>query len=70
MPWGRFALARKDLPGDDLNRLSAQHVLAMAYEADGKVKDAIQLFEHIVGTQGRKLTEDESVPTSVATRAC
>jgi len=49
---------RKDLPEDDADRLSTQHALAGAYEADGQVKNAIQLLEHVVATKGRVLAED------------
>jgi tetratricopeptide (TPR) repeat protein len=49
---------RAHLPEDDENRLSTQHALATAYEANGQVKDAIQLLEHVVAIEGRVLAED------------
>ena len=33
---------------DDPNRLSSQHVIAMAYEANGQVKEAMELLKHVV----------------------
>ncbi|KAM5359226.1 hypothetical protein ACJZ2D_014653 [Fusarium nematophilum] len=54
-------------PGGSLRRYLAtpqprcrmsQHNLARAYQADGLVKEAIKLLEHVVATQRRTLSED------------
>jgi tetratricopeptide (TPR) repeat protein len=50
---------RRNLPDDNADKLLTQRTLAMVYRADGKVKDAIQLLEHIVATKGQRLTEDD-----------
>jgi tetratricopeptide (TPR) repeat protein len=49
---------RADLPEDDADRLLTQHVLAMAYQSNGQVKDAVRLLEHVVAIHKRALAED------------
>ncbi|PSN58936.1 hypothetical protein BS50DRAFT_641372 [Corynespora cassiicola Philippines] len=44
--WRRNVLAK-----DDSERLLSEHVLAIAYQADGQVKKAVDLLEKIVETQ-------------------
>ncbi|KAL2141563.1 hypothetical protein VTI28DRAFT_2213 [Corynascus sepedonium] len=39
-------------------RLASQHVLAIAYQDNGQVKEAITLLEHVVAIEARTLTED------------
>lgn len=39
---------RTDLPEDHPNRLHSQHSLAMAYQANGQVKEAVWMLEHVV----------------------
>ncbi|KAF5865336.1 hypothetical protein ETB97_004547 [Aspergillus alliaceus] len=38
----------RNLPQDNAYRLLSQHELAIAYQADGQVKEAIKLLEHVV----------------------
>jgi hypothetical protein len=47
----------RDLVEDDLDRLLSQHQLAVAYEANGQVKEAVALLEHVVKVR-EKLAED------------
>ena len=42
---------------DDSSRLTAQHELAIAYQANGQVDEAIKLLEHVVKVE-EKLAED------------
>jgi tetratricopeptide (TPR) repeat protein len=49
---------RKSLPEDDADRLLTQHVLAMAYQANGQVRDAIRLLEQVVAIREQVLAED------------
>ena len=49
---------RKGLPEDHADRLLTQHVLASAYEANGQVKDAVRLLEHVVAIRERVQAED------------
>jgi len=44
---------RSDLPEDDAHRLLTEHVLAMAYQANGQVKKAVSLLEHVVAIRER-----------------
>jgi tetratricopeptide (TPR) repeat protein len=48
---------RAHLPEDNETKLSTQHALATAYEANGQVKDTIKLLEHVVAIR-RVLSED------------
>jgi len=45
---------RKDHP----DRLTSQAVLASAYQANGQVREAVKLLEHVVATWERVLAED------------
>lgn len=45
-------------PEDDPSRLTSQHELARAYEADGQVKVAVKLLEQVVAIREKVLTED------------
>src|SRR5438270_447986 len=38
----------RNLAQDNADRLLSQHVLAGAYQANGQVKEAVQLLEHVV----------------------
>ena len=49
---------RSHLAEDHTTRLESQHMLAVAYEADGQVKKAIKLLEHVVAIQEGTLTKD------------
>ena len=49
---------REGLDEDDLDLLLSQHVLAMAYEADGQVQKAVELLEHVVAVKEKVLAED------------
>ncbi|GAB7336817.1 hypothetical protein MBLNU13_g11325t2 [Cladosporium sp. NU13] len=53
---------RADLPENDADRLLTQHVLAMAYQADGQIKDAVRLLEQVVAIRERVLAEDHPNP--------
>jgi tetratricopeptide (TPR) repeat protein len=46
------------LAEDHPDRLASQHVLAMAYQANGQVKDAVRLLEQVVAIHKRELAED------------
>ena len=37
---------------------SPQHVLAMTYQADGQIKKAVELMEHVVSGKGQILAEE------------
>ncbi|KAK7418712.1 hypothetical protein QQX98_003730 [Neonectria punicea] len=45
------------LAGDHPDRLASQHVLAISYQANGRVKEAVKLLEHVVAV-GETLAED------------
>ena len=47
-----------EYPEDHPDRLSSQHVLAIAYRKNGQVKEAVSLFKHVVEVRGRVLDED------------
>jgi len=49
---------RTDLPQDNADRLLTQHVLAMTYRANGQVKEAVHLLEHVVAVHKHALAED------------
>jgi tetratricopeptide (TPR) repeat protein len=49
---------RAGLTEDNPDRLNSQHSLAVAYQANGQVKDAVWLMEHVVAIQERVLAED------------
>jgi tetratricopeptide (TPR) repeat protein len=49
---------REELGEDNSDRLLSQHVLAMAYRADGQVQRAVELLEHIVEVVGKVLAEE------------
>ncbi|CAN9191629.1 unnamed protein product [Alternaria alternata] len=49
---------RSQLDEDNPGRLSSQHNLAGAYQADGQVHKAVELLEHVVSIKGRTLRED------------
>jgi hypothetical protein len=49
---------RSQLDEDNPGRLSSQHVLAMAYRADGQVHKAVELLEHVVSIKARILRDD------------
>jgi tetratricopeptide (TPR) repeat protein len=46
------------LAEDHPDRLVSQHNLARAYQANGQVKDAVRLLEHVVAIQKRVLAEN------------
>src|SRR5205085_1047601 len=49
---------RSWLDEEDSSRLASQHELARAYEADGRVKRAVELKEHVVAVKVRVLRDD------------
>jgi tetratricopeptide (TPR) repeat protein len=49
---------REGMIEDDSDLLLSQHVLAMAYEADGQVQKAVELLEHIVKVEEKTLAEE------------
>jgi tetratricopeptide (TPR) repeat protein len=49
---------RVSLSEDHPDRLSTQHVLASAYQANGQAKEAVRLLEHVVAIHKRVLAED------------
>jgi tetratricopeptide (TPR) repeat protein len=46
------------LSEDHSDRLLTQHVLAIAYQANGQIKDAVRLLEQVVAIRERVLAED------------
>jgi tetratricopeptide (TPR) repeat protein len=58
---------RAGLSGDHTDRLLTQHVLAVAYQANGQVKDAVRLLEQVVAISERVLAEDH--PDRLASQA-
>lgn len=46
------------LAEDHPDRLASQHELARVYHADGQVKKAVKLLEHVVAIQTDVLAED------------
>ena len=46
------------LAEDHPSRLASQHALARAYEANGQVKEAVELLEHVVAVREKMLAED------------
>ncbi|KAH7074944.1 hypothetical protein BKA63DRAFT_543623 [Paraphoma chrysanthemicola] len=49
---------RGRLDEEDSNWLASQHALAVAYEADGQVKKAVELMEHVVAVHKKVLAEE------------
>jgi len=49
---------RSQLGDDDSGRLLSQHVLAMAYSADGQVHKAVRLLEHVVEVREKTLAAE------------
>ena len=45
-------------PGDHPSRLASQHVLAGAYQANGQVKEAVELLKQVVAIKKEVLTKD------------
>ena len=50
--------AKETLAADHPDRLASQHALAMAYEADGQAKNAVELLEHVVAVEADSLRDD------------
>ncbi|RAK89252.1 TPR repeat protein, partial [Aspergillus costaricaensis CBS 115574] len=46
------------LAQDNADRLLSQHELAIAYEANGQVKEAVKLLEHVVAIRSEVFAED------------
>lgn len=46
---------RSDLPENDSHRLLTEHVLAMAYQANGQIMKAVRLLEHVAKIRERVL---------------
>ncbi|KAK3081914.1 hypothetical protein LTS18_012381 [Coniosporium uncinatum] len=49
---------KRKLDKDDPDLLLSQHVLAMAYQANGQVKQAVELLERVVAIKAEVLAED------------
>lgn len=47
-----------NLPQSNIGRLTSQHELAIAYQANGQIKEAVKLLEHIVAIDSEVLAED------------
>ena len=48
----------KVLAEEHPSRLTSQHALAIAYQADGQVGKAVELPEHVVAVHARVLVEE------------
>ncbi|KAE8358207.1 kinesin light chain [Aspergillus caelatus] len=47
-----------NLPRSNTDRLTSQHMLAIAYQANGQIKEAVKLLEYIVAIESEVLAED------------
>ncbi|GMG36498.1 unnamed protein product [Aspergillus oryzae] len=47
-----------NLPQSNIDRLTSQHTLAIAYQANGQIKEALKLLEHVVAIRTEVLAED------------
>ncbi|KAE8397274.1 kinesin light chain [Aspergillus pseudonomiae] len=47
-----------NLPQSNIDRLTSQHMLAIAYQANGQIKEAVKLLEHVVAIRTEVLAED------------
>jgi tetratricopeptide (TPR) repeat protein len=56
--WEEVMCLEDSLTEDHPDRLASQHELAMAYQANGQVKRAVALLEHVVKVKEGSLTED------------
>ncbi|GMG13000.1 unnamed protein product [Aspergillus oryzae] len=58
--WLQESCAWRDinLPQSSIDRLTSQHMLAIAYQANGQVKEAVKLLEYVVAIQSEVLAED------------
>jgi tetratricopeptide (TPR) repeat protein len=56
--WEEVMCLEDSLTEDHPDRLASQHELAMAYQANGQVKRAVALLEHVVKAREGSLTED------------
>ncbi|RYN52006.1 hypothetical protein AA0117_g13375 [Alternaria alternata] len=54
----RSCQQRSQLDEDNSSRLSSQHVLAMAYRADGQVHKAVPLLQHVVKVREKTLAAE------------
>jgi hypothetical protein len=51
------AIRERMLAEDHPDRLASQAVLASAYQANGKVKDAVRMLEHVVAIREQVLSD-------------
>jgi hypothetical protein len=42
------------------DRLTSQHALAIAYQADGQVKKAVELLKHVIAVKAGVMREDHT----------
>ncbi|KAF2993768.1 hypothetical protein E8E13_002106 [Curvularia kusanoi] len=49
---------RRQRSENDLERLSSQHALAMAYQANGQVQKAVELLQHVVEVREKTLSPE------------
>ncbi|GAB7336313.1 hypothetical protein MBLNU13_g09056t1 [Cladosporium sp. NU13] len=49
---------REKLPDENSDKTSTEHCLAISYQANGQVKEAVRLLEHVVAIRERVLAED------------
>jgi tetratricopeptide (TPR) repeat protein len=54
---GESCRLRDVLNEDNLDRLSSQHSLALAYTENGQTEEAVELLEHVVEVEGKLLAE-------------
>lgn len=55
-------------PEDDPSRMASQHTLAMTYKANGQVREAIELLEHVTAVQKQMLAQKPSRSIGIAVR--
>lgn len=52
------AVEEKMLAEEHSSRLASQHALAVAYQADRQMQQAVELLEHIVAVEDKVLAEE------------
>jgi hypothetical protein len=53
------AVEKRTLADEDYSRLMSEHALASAYLDDRRIKEAIEIFEHVVAVRKRTLADED-----------